>query len=486
MTTSAVDAMNEALRQLSSTAQTEQHRLSFERECIGFTRLFARFQSGENPTIEWDKIRPPPSSMLRDYTSLPPVDHAQVASFLNKVVIVKLNGGLGTTMGCTGPKSIIEAHAGKSFLEITFMQTQYLNEKYGVTIPLVLMNSFSTHADTMKLLSKYSGEPFLRLHTFMQSQHPRFDFKTLLPLAKTLNGPESDWYPPGHGDFYRSFMNSGLLEAFLSEGKEYAFVSNIDNLGATVDPVIVKFLSETNMNFSMELTEKTRADVKGGTLISYDDRPRLLEIAQVPPAHVPEFASLKKFKIFNTNNLWVKLSAMKPAIDSGAIDNLDIIVNKKAYPGGTLVQLETAMCAAVQAFPNACGITVPRSRFLPVKTVNDLLITQSNLYLMHDGLVVAHPDRQFPLIPPTVRLGDFFKKVGDYAARVPSIPNLLELDHLTVSGDVYFGSKIVLKGTVIIVAPPGHRLHIPDGATYENKVITLNCETNALVVLEHC
>jgi len=485
-----VEAMDEALKQLAATAKTEQQRISFEKECAGFRQLFARFcassASGSDGTIDWDKIRPPPASMLKEYSDLPSADLANVANLLSKVVIVKLNGGLGTSMGCTGPKSVIEAHAGKTFLDITVMQTQFLNKKFGVTMPLVLMNSFSTHADTMKIIKKYSGEPFLRIETFMQSQHPRFDMKTLLPLAKSLDAPETDWYPPGHGDFYRSFMNSGLLQAFIKEGKEFVFVSNVDNLGATIDPKIIQFLCSTDKEFAMELTDKTRADVKGGTLIEFDGRPRLLEIAQVPSSKIPEFASLKKFKIFNTNNLWVKLTAIEPTIQSGAIERLDIITNKKAYPGGTLIQLETAMCAAVQAFPNACGINVPRSRFLPVKTVNDLLITQSNLYSLVDGFVVAHPDRMFPLIPPTVRLGDCFKKVGDYQRRMKDIPNLLELDSLTVSGDVNFGSGITLKGTVIIVAPPGTHIDIPDGATYENKVITFNSATNSIVVLEHC
>lgn len=61
------------------------------------------------------------------------------------------------------------------------------------------------------------------------------------------------------------------------------------------------------VEFLMEVTDKTKADVKGGTLIQYDDKLRLLEMAQVPNEHLEEFKSVKTFKFFNTNNLWIKL-----------------------------------------------------------------------------------------------------------------------------------------------------------------------------------
>lgn len=119
------------------------------------------------------------------------------------------------------------------------------------------------------------------------------------------------WYPPGHGDFYESFQNSGLLKQFIAEGREYMFLSNIDNLGATVDLNILNKLlgaeGKHTIEFVMEVTDKTRADVKGGTLIQYENKLRLLEIAQVPNEHVDDFKSVKTFKFFNTNNIWAKL-----------------------------------------------------------------------------------------------------------------------------------------------------------------------------------
>lgn len=129
------------------------------------------------------------------------------------------------------------------------------------------------------------------------------------------------WYPPGHGDLYESLYNSGLVDKLLAQGREYLFVSNIDNLGAVVDLPIMNFLVHSlstpqPVEFVMEVTEKTRADVKGGTLIDYNGQLRLLEIAQVPRDHVDDFQSVRKFRIFNTNNLWIRLSALKRVVES--------------------------------------------------------------------------------------------------------------------------------------------------------------------------
>lgn len=100
-------------------------------------------------------------------------------------------------------------------------------------------------------------------------RYPRINKESLLPIAKNMGLSEENgeaWYPPGHGDIYTSFSNSGLLDKLLAEGKEYIFVSNIDNLGATVDLFIIHHLmsqpADKRCEFIMEVTDKTRADVK--------------------------------------------------------------------------------------------------------------------------------------------------------------------------------------------------------------------------------
>lgn len=124
------------------------------------------------------------------------------------------------------------------------------------------------------------------------------------------------WYPPGHGDFYQSFFNSGLIKDLVDQGRKFCFMSNIDNMGATVDLNILNLCLNENHEFVMEVTDKTRADVKGGTLIQYEGKLSLLEVAQVPKNHIEDFKSVKKFKIFNTNNLWISLPGIKKACDS--------------------------------------------------------------------------------------------------------------------------------------------------------------------------
>lgn len=226
--------------------------------------------------------------------------------------------------------------------------------------------------------------------------------------------------------------------------------------------------------FIMEVTDKTNADVKGGTLINYEGKLRLLEIAQVPKQHVDEFKSVKKFKIFNTNNIWINLKAIDQVMKKDKLD-IEVIVNHKHLSYGCdIIQLETAIGAAMQSFGNSIGINVPRSRFLPVKKTQDLLLVMSNLYSLNNGTLVMNPKRSFPSVP-LIKLGDaHFTKVRDFMSRFDSIPDTLDLDHLTVSGDVTFGKGVSLLGTVIIIANHGERIDIPPGSILENKIVSGN------------
>jgi UTP--glucose-1-phosphate uridylyltransferase len=329
------------------------------------------------------------------------------------------------------------------------------------------MNSFNTHDDTQKIVEKYSNSN-IEIHTFNQSQYPRIVTEDFLPLPSKGKTGKDGWYPPGHGDVFPSLNNSGKLDTLLAQGKEYVFVANSDNLGAIVDIKILNHLIHNQNEYCMEVTPKTLADVKGGTLISYEGRVQLLEIAQVPDEHVNEFKSIEKFKIFNTNNLWVNLKAIKRLVEAEAL-KMEIIPNPKEVDGVKVLQLETAAGAAIRFFEKAIGINVPRSRFLPVKATSDLLLVQSDLYTLVDGFVIRNPARTNPS-NPSIELGPEFKKVANFLARFKSIPSIVELDTLKVSGDVWFGSGVTLKGKVTITAKSG-KLEIPDGAVLENKDI---------------
>ncbi|XP_008381386.3 UTP--glucose-1-phosphate uridylyltransferase [Malus domestica] len=460
--TGNVDKLKSDVASLSQISENEKN---------GFISLVSRYVSGEEAQhVEWGKIQTPTDEVVVPYDGLAPTpeDPEEIKKLLDKLVVLKLNGGLGTTMGCTGPKSVIEVRNGLTFLDLIVIQIENLNNKYGSSVPLLLMNSFNTHDDTQKIVEKYSKSN-VQIHTFNQSQYPRLVVEDFSPLPSKGQTGKDGWYPPGHGDVFPSLKNSGKLDLLLSQGKEYVFIANSDNLGAVVDLKILQHLIQKKNEYCMEVTPKTLADVKGGTLISYEGRVQLLEIAQVPDQHVNEFKSIEKFKIFNTNNLWVNLNAIKRLVEADAL-KMEIIPNPKEVDGVKVLQLETAAGAAIRFFNNAIGINVPRSRFLPVKATSDLLLVQSDLYTLQDGFVTRNSARKNPE-NPSIELGPEFKKVGSYLSRFKSIPSILELDSLKVSGDVWFGAGVALKGKVTITAKSGVKLEIPDNAVIANKDI---------------
>ncbi|KAF3607215.1 hypothetical protein DY000_02051590 [Brassica cretica] len=330
-----------------------------ENERSGFINLVSRYLSGEAQHIEWSKIQTPTDEIVVPYDKMAPVseDVSETKNLLDKLVVLKLNGGLGTTMGCTGPKSVIEIRDGLTFLDLIVIQIENLNNKYGCKVPLVLMNSFNTHDDTQKIVEKYTNSN-VDIHTFNQSKYPRVVADEFVP-----------WPSKGKTDkdgccmkFHTNCVSSLVLGLIAAE--------------------ILKHLIQNKNEYCMEVTPKTLADVKGGTLISYEGKVQLLEIAQVPDEHVNEFKSIEKFKIFNTNNLWVNLKAIKKLVEADAL-KMEIIPNPKEVDGVKVLQLETAAGAAIRFFDNAIGVNVPRSRFLPVKATSDLLLVQVNTSIPH-------------------------------------------------------------------------------------------------------
>lgn len=439
-----------------------------------FIKLYSRFIDDMDSKIEWDKINSPPGDKIINYNDLEEPNKEEKKKLINKISIIKLNGGLGTTMGLNGPKSAIQIRNEKNFLDLCVKQVEHMNNKYKTDVPLILMNSFNTDRTTQKLICKYEC-----VKTFMQSAFPRISAETLMPIGEGYG--KSALYPPGHGDLFYSLNKSGLLDELINEGKEILFISNIDNLAATVDFKIVDYMLNNNIDYLMEVTEKTRADIKGGTLIEHNDKLNLLEIAQVPCDKKSEFTSVRKFKIFNTNSIWINLIALKKVIQTTGME-LDIIVNKKTLPGikEKVIQLETAIGSAIKFFPNSAGVVVPRSRFLPVKSTSDLFLIKSNLYLEDHGSLKMNPKRPYPNNPLIKLLGKNFKHYDYFLENFKTIPDILELDHLTVSGNVKFGKNVTLKGTVIIIADENSVINIPDGSILDDKIVYGN-----LPILEH-
>ena len=184
--------------------------------------------AADRPPSEWDRIKSPSEDKVVPYAQL---SEPKDKSVLNKLAVLKVNGGLGTSMGMTGAKSALEVKNDMTFLDLTVRQIEHLNTSNRVDVPLLLMTSFNTHDDTLRIIKKYANQQ-LRITTFNQSRYPRIFKETLLPCPKRADDDKKHWYPPGHGDVFNALYQSGVLDQLILEGKEYIFISNSDNLGA--------------------------------------------------------------------------------------------------------------------------------------------------------------------------------------------------------------------------------------------------------------
>jgi len=428
-----------------------------------FVGFLEKYACDPSPKISnWEAISSPEEKNLSRYNSLETPDSYSTQKALSRFAMCKLNGGLGTGMGCAGSKSSIVVRQGKTFLDLIVEQLGEVGEAYGVEIPLILMNSFYTHGDTQKILDKFSQD--LPIHCFQQNRFPRLDKESGLPLDEKVFGVEA-WYPPGHGDIYGCLSKLGWLDRLLDQGKEILFVSNADNLGATADTKILCHMLANDIPFLMEMTEKTAADVKGGTLYQENGRLRLLEIAQVPDEHLDEFASDLKFKLFNTNNIWINLVHLKKRLEQGPM-GMGVIANEKYVAGRKVIQLETAIGSALDQFSGAVGLTVGRDRFLPVKKTSDLMIAQSNLFVFENGRPIRNSDRTLDNLPNII-LGNEFNNLEDYLRRIPDPPGMLELEKLRIEGNVALEPDITMKGNVSIIGRE-NGLIVPRGSILEN------------------
>lgn len=465
-------------QELAEATQAENPILKQE-DASKFLRLFERYLSTRGEHLNWEAITPPDPEVIEEYANAHAPTPEDIPEMLSRVAVLKLNGGLGTSMGCTGPKSAIEVKDHLNFIDLSVRQIEHLNSTYNAQVPLLLMNSFRTQKETLSLTGKYKDKGIL---SFEQSSFPRIFSRTLMPVVNDLSTPQKEMlYPPGHGDIFGALLSSGVLDRLLSQGKDILFVSNADNVRATVDLRVLNYFIQQEADFLMEVTNKTRADIKGGTLIQYEGVLRLLEIAQVPERHRTDFASTRKFKIFNTNSVWINLKALKTLLERMKELPLEVIENKKKLTTGEeVIQLETAIGAAIRHFNRGRGLIVPRERFLPVKTCSDLFLLRSSLFCVRHGSLAINSHRVSESLPLVRLVGSHFKSLAGFRARIKGEVVIDDLEHLTVSGDVSLGHGVVLRGTVIIIAAPGQSIHIPDGTVLDDKIVT-----GSLSVIDH-
>jgi UDP-N-acetylglucosamine pyrophosphorylase len=303
----------------------------------------------------------------------------------------------------------------------------------------------------------------------MQSAVPKVDAQTLKPVSWPRN-PELEWCPPGHGDLYPSLLGSGWLDRLLAEGVRYLFVSNADNLGASLDLNLLSYFASSNQAFLMEVCERTASDRKGGHLARRGSKFLLRESAQCPEEDLAAFQDIQRHRFFNTNNLWVRLDRLKALLDAeGGFIPLPIIKNAKTVDprdksSTKVFQLETAMGAAIECFDQAGAIVVPRTRFAPVKTTSDLLALRSDAYeVTEDWRLVLNPICGG--VPPTIDLDAEHYKLVDQldATLVEGVPSLAGCRELTVRGPVRFNSRDVFVGKVSITNKSANPTMLPGG-----------------------
>ncbi len=435
-----------------------------------FRYYYRRLVEGETGYIGGDDALP--IDDLPQAAHLAPYRQAGTDA-LDRLVVIKLNGGLGTSMGMTGPKSLIEVKEGMTFLDILVRQVLHLRQEQSARVPLVLMNSFNTRAESLAALATHPNIKSDVPLDFVQHKEPKILSEDFSP-ATWPQDPEKEWCPPGHGDIYPALLSSGMLDQLLAAGYDYAFVSNIDNLGATVDLEILGYFASETIPFLLEVTQRTPADRKGGHLAQTCEGGLLLrEIAQCPPDELDAFQDIQRYRFFNTNNLWIHLPTLQAVLEAqNGLLNLPMIRNEKpvdpTHPDSPRVyQLETAMGLAISAFEGAQAIEVSRERFRPVKKTNDLLALWSDAFTLT-------PDYRIELIDaradePLVDLDErYYKLIDDFGQRFPhGAPSLRECQSLIVKGDVYFGENVSVRGEVTVTHTDHKPYQIADGTVLQ-------------------
>jgi UTP--glucose-1-phosphate uridylyltransferase len=391
----------------------------------------------------------------------------------DQTVRIILNGGLGTSMGLTRAKSLIEVKSGMSFLDIIIRQAE------NSTVTLAFMNSFSTHDDTLAALSALNPSNFPI--TFLQHKFPKIFQHDFSPATLPLK-PILEWNPPGHGDVYTALLTSGMLQSLLDDGIQYAFISNSDNLGARLDESLLGYFADNQFPFMMEVAQKTPADIKGGHLARHKNgRLILREAAQCPKDELDAFQDIERYRFFNTNNVWINLKALKTLFDEQKMIHLPLILNPKTLDprdktSPPVYQIESAMGAAISLFEGGTAVNVPRHRFFPVKTCSDLLAVRSDCFVYaEDESLRINPIRIKNNKPEATKVKldpGYYGKIDDLDQRFAAgIPSLVACDELAVEGDLRFEKNVAIKGSVCIKNRQASQAVIREGTVIEKDLV---------------
>ena len=439
----------------------------------GFLNAVQRVEDGATGLVRESEIEP-----IESLAALDAIEADADDALLTQLAVIKLNGGLGTGMGLGRAKSLIAVKDGNTFLD--FIARQILDLRRGTDVPaFYLLDSAGTQRDTLDHLEKY--HPYLaggqNQLDFLQNMVPKIDASTFEPVTWSSD-PALEWCPPGHGDIYAALLGSGLLDRLLNAGVKFLFSSNADNLGAAVDLKLLRYFADSNLSFLMEVADRTAADRKGGHLARRrsDGRLVLRESAQCHPDDEQNFQDVTRHRFFNTNNLWIRLDHLQTELsERGGALPLPLIRNSKTVdprdPSSVKVlQLESAMGAAIECFERAGAIVVPRARFAPVKSTSDLLALRSDAYRVTEDFRLVLDDLRLGQ-PPVVNLDSRHYQLLDGFERCfpGGAPSLIDCAALTVTGNVRFDAGVVCRGRVEFVNASDHVVTVCAG-TYTGTV----------------
>mmetsp|Transcript_3731 Transcript_3731/g.11864 ORF Transcript_3731/g.11864 Transcript_3731/m.11864 type:complete len:353 (+) Transcript_3731:1298-2356(+) len=324
----------------------------------------------------------------------------------------------------------------------------------------------------------------------MQGKAPKIAEENLSPVA--CKNRKLEWYPPGHGELYATLAKSRVLDDLLARGYEYMFVSNVENLGATLDQAILTHFATSGISMLMEVVNRTEADSDLAHLAKKGNRYVLRERAQCPEEDLGRFEDTMAHRFCNTNNLWINLKKLNEKIkESKKIANghalpLPVVkyhktVNPRKKDSDKVIQLETQAGDAISAFEDAELILVDRDRFVTVKTTEDLLCIKSDAYEMkqHDHRITLRPELRLNG-PPVVQLDERYYKFYDQLnALIPNgAPSLIRCRKLTVIGKWIFAANVILEGEVVLCNHSENVETLKSG-TYHTTKIEIKAEGRA-------
>lgn len=275
-----------------------------------------------------------------------------------EVALVVLAGGMATRMGGV-VKALVEALPGKTFLELRLAEIAALKQKFGVAPPLWLMTSDATDAGIREALGgKLDGE---HIACFVQGLSLRLTPEGALFLDD--QGKPSE-HAPGHGDLPDALKASGLLERFVARGGKTLLLTNLDNLGGTLDPVLIGFHLAHGKPVTSEVVDKLEED-RGGIPVRVDGKLRVLEEFRIPPGFDPN-----SVRVFNTNTFHLNAAAIL-----GLEMDWRFFTVKKKVQGKPVVQFERIVNEITDVL-DTVYLRMPRTdaaaRFLPVKDPEEL------------------------------------------------------------------------------------------------------------------